>query len=160
MPGAPPAVHARHGLAARATTLAGAVESVHATIRLAAERGVSHARLALRPAELGSIDVHLRTTRAGLVATVHADSAQALSLLHQAAAELERSLEAQGVTLLRLDIGHREPEAGAARHEAAERRSAGGARSQETDSGAGEPDPTTTAETLELPSGLLVDVLA
>ncbi|MFN8132456.1 MAG: flagellar hook-length control protein FliK [Solirubrobacteraceae bacterium] len=147
----------------RATSLAEAVEHVQATIRLAAERGVHHARLALRPASLGTIDVHLRTTHAGLIATVHADSSEARHLLAEAGLELRRSLEDQGVTLLRLDIGHGQdgrPGAGAARQPGDDARPDRRGARRGPDADDGPADPTTRVETLELPSGVLVDVLA
>jgi hypothetical protein len=142
--------------------LARAAETVEHVLRLAASRGVTHARIALNPAELGSIDVHLRHTAEGLVAKVVAHSAEAVVQLQQAANDLRRSLEEQGVNILNLDIGH-----------SGEDRSAGRAGSGAGDEGHGRErggDPVadgaavdgevTVKTNLQLPNGVLVDVLA
>jgi hypothetical protein len=138
-----------------------AAEAVENVLRIASARGVSHARIALRPAELGSVDVHLRSTAEGIVARVVAHSADAVQTLQQAASDLRRSLEEQGLTVLHLDIG--QPGDG---------RSAGRAGAGDTGSeldhghagrggeGAAGGDETSTETTLRLPNGVLVDVLA
>jgi flagellar hook-length control protein FliK len=134
--------------------LARAAEAVEHVLRVATSRGgVTHARIALRPAELGSIDVHIRSTAEGLVARVVAHTAEAVQTLQHAANDLRQSLEEQGLHLMSLDIGQPgEREAGRA-----------GAQAGGNADGADEPmatDDDTTTETLRLPSGVLVDVLA
>jgi flagellar hook-length control protein FliK len=141
--------------------LARAAENVEHVLRLASQRGVTHARIALNPAELGSIDVHLRHTSDGIVARVVAHSPEAVQQLQQAAADLRRSLEDKGLNLLNLDVGHSgdERSAGAAGHgfgDGGNRTSGGSGDAGET-AGTGE---TTTTSTLQLPNGVLVDVLA
>jgi flagellar hook-length control protein FliK len=158
-PAAPPApaaaAAARPVAPAVPTTLANAVEHVEATVRLASSQGITRARLTLHPAELGDVDVHLRSSAAGLTATVRADSPEAAKLLLQAAGDLRTALEEHGVNLLRLDISS-----------ADERRTgAGPARDGNTGAGSGhdaegeEPAPE-PKQTLQLRNGVLVDVLA
>jgi flagellar hook-length control protein FliK len=143
--------------------LSRAAENVEHVLRLAANRGVTHARIALNPASLGSIDVHLRHTRDGVVAHIVAHAPEAVQQLQQAAANLRSQLEGQGVNLLSLDIGQ----------SAGEERSAGragagfgdedrGDRRGQADGGdaAGVEPETTVNSTLQLPNGVLVDVLA
>ena len=74
-------------------------------MRIVATRaGTARAILQLRPAELGQVDVHLRTTRNGLVATIAAHEQVGLDALQQAGAELRRTLEDKGVQLHSLDL--------------------------------------------------------
>jgi hypothetical protein len=86
-------------------SLHGAIDKVHDLVRVAATRG-GHARatLQLKPVELGLVEVRLRTTREGLVATITAQDAAGLGALQHAGGELRRSLEDRGVTLARLDL--------------------------------------------------------
>jgi flagellar hook-length control protein FliK len=80
-------------------------ERVHELVRIATTRaGNARATLQLRPAELGQVDVHLRTTRDGLVATIAAHDQVGLDALQQAGNELRRSLEDKGVVLHSLDL--------------------------------------------------------
>ncbi|HMJ01463.1 MAG TPA: flagellar hook-length control protein FliK [Conexibacter sp.] len=159
---------------ARGVRLADAVETVRLALRASAERGVAHARISLSPRELGGIEIHLKQTADGLVARVVAEHVAAAQLLHHAGAELRRTLEAQGLTLLQLDVGTDGAEHGAAggrrdlasggagdgsadgRPGASARRDAalGGVEAADLDLA----DSTTT--TLALPNGALVDVLA
>jgi hypothetical protein len=86
-------------------SLHGTIEKVHDLVRIAATRGGgARATLQLKPVELGLVDVQLRTTRDGLVATIRAQDSAGLSALQHAGAELRRSLEDRGVTLARLDL--------------------------------------------------------
>jgi flagellar hook-length control protein FliK len=142
--------------------LARAAEAVEHVLRLASARGVTHARIALRPAELGSVDVHLRSTAEGLVARVVAHSAESVQTLQQAAGDLRRSLEEHGLTLLNLDIEQAGQQgAGRAGSDAGELAGGNGKGSGSGDSGdSADTDETTTQTTLRLPSGVLVDVLA
>lgn len=80
------------------------IESIHATIELAARQGMAQARIALEPAELGSVRIHLSQTADGLLARVSAETPAAAQALAGARAELQQSLSSLGVSLLRLDI--------------------------------------------------------
>ena len=80
-------------------------ERVQELVRIATTRaGTARAVLQLRPAELGQVDVHLRTTRNGLVATIAAHEQVGLDALQQAGNELRRTLEDKGVQLHSLDL--------------------------------------------------------
>jgi flagellar hook-length control protein FliK len=140
--------------------LARAAEAVEHVLLLASARGVTHARIALRPAELGAVDVHLRSTAEGIVARLVAHSPAAAQTLQQSAADLRRSLESQGLTLLNLDIGQ-SGERSAGRAGADASGLAGG--QPDTGSGsdaAGDEDTSIETTSLRLPNGVLVDVLA
>ena len=50
-------------------------------LHIAAERGVTHARLNLKPVELGGIEVRLQTTPQGISAQLVADSPEAARML-------------------------------------------------------------------------------
>ena len=52
-----------------------------ATLRMAGENGFTRARVTLRPAELGGVEVFLREGSAGLTATVVAETPHAAQLL-------------------------------------------------------------------------------
>jgi flagellar hook-length control protein FliK len=139
--------------------LARAAEAVEHVLRLASGRGVTHARIALRPAELGSVDVHLRSTAEGIVARVVAQSAETVQTLQHAANDLRRALEEQGLNVLNLDIGQSgERSAGRAGSGAGEL--AGGDGDRSSSSTAETEDTSTETTTLRLPTGVLVDVLA
>jgi flagellar hook-length control protein FliK len=146
--------------AATPVPLARSAEAVEHVLRLASSGGVTHARIALRPADLGSVDVHIRSTAEGLVARVVAHSAEAVQTLQNAAGDLRRSLEEHGLTLMSLDIGQSgEPGTGRAGSDAGEL--ASGGREGSSHEGLDGDDATTTeTTTLRLPSGVLVDVLA
>lgn len=164
--GAQAVVQADSADAARGVVLEHAVETVRLALRAAADSGVTHARISLNPRELGSIEVHLRQTADGLVARVVAQHAAAAQLLQHAGADLRRSLESQGLTLLRLDIGasgeqggRQAPANGGAAGEGAA--AGNGAGTADDPLGASEDAAETTATaTLALPNGALVDVLA
>lgn len=163
--------------------LAEAVETVKLAFRAAAERGVAHARIALSPRELGGIEIHLKQTADGLLARVVAEHQAAAQLLHTAAAELRRSLEAQGLTLLQLDVGTPGDEQGRGANgsgpfgfadgAAGDGRGSGARAGQRgADAGANRTDADADEEivlgaargtdptTIALPNGALVDVLA
>jgi flagellar hook-length control protein FliK len=139
--------------------LSDAAQTVRLTIAAARAEGVSHVRIALRPAELGGIEIMLAHGPAGLSATVTADNAQAAQALQRAADELQRTLASQGVNLVSLDIGVAGENA-AARGREERRASADHRGTRHDDATGGETDTPTTARTLELPTGVLVDVLA
>jgi flagellar hook-length control protein FliK len=143
-----------------------AAEAVENVIRLGSAKGVTHARMSLRPAELGGVQIHLQQTSAGLIASVVADGAEAAQVLQQAGHDLRRQLEAQGIELQRLDISYSGDERSGARSAETqtgdgEQRSSAGDSSTATDGGDLNPtDELTATSTLELPDGVLVDVLA
>jgi hypothetical protein len=156
-------------LPVRAVGLEHAVETVRLALRHGAERGVTHARISLTPRELGTVEVHLRQTADGLVARVVAEHAGAVQQLQQAGAELRRSLESQGLVLLRLDIGASGDEAAGRRGAAFDTAAAFGDGERGRGAAAGDPlaaldgvdsDTDPAATTLQLPNGALVDVLA
>ncbi len=141
----------------RAVPLHRAPAAVATLLHVAAERGITHARMTLRPAELGGIEIRLQATAAGIAAQVVADSPEAARLLTQAGDDLRRALEAREVTLLSLEVSTSSEERS--------RESARGERSdagQSTDRAPAGDEPTTspTQTVIELPGGLLVDVLA
>ena len=88
----------------RAVPLSRAVATTGVLIHLASERGVTHARLNLKPVELGGIEVKLHSTPAGIHAQLVADSPEAARMLAQAGDDLRRQLEARDVNLLSLDV--------------------------------------------------------
>ena len=120
--------------------------------------------MSLRPADLGGVEIRLQQTGQGLIASVVADGVQAAQALQQAGQDLRRQLEAQGIELQRLDISYSGEERSGARAQESgdgERRSSAGNDSHATDGGDLTPtDEATATATLELPGGVLVDVLA
>jgi flagellar hook-length control protein FliK len=79
-------------------------ETTKTAIRVAVRNGQSEARITLRPAELGEVRITLRYENGGVSAALTADSAQAFEALAQAATELRRGLEQQGVSVLGLEV--------------------------------------------------------
>jgi flagellar hook-length control protein FliK len=78
---------------------------VEELVRIATTRaGNARATLQLRPEALGQVDVQLRTTKDGLVATIAAHDQAGLDALQNAAGELKRTLEDRGVQLHSLDL--------------------------------------------------------
>jgi flagellar hook-length control protein FliK len=140
--------------------LAQAAETVRLTIATASSAGVSHARIALRPAELGGIEIMLSHGPGGLSATVTAESPAAAHALQRAADQLQRSLADQGLSLVRLDIDVAGDRSAQSRRDDRERSARRGQARAGADDGT-DLNPTPTVErTLELPGGVLVDVLA
>jgi flagellar hook-length control protein FliK len=141
------------------TTLRQLPDTVRLTIQTQASSGNSVVRIRLSPPELGDVRVQLQQTSAGLVARVVADHQTSAQTLQQSAAELRRSLEASGVSLLQLDIGASEGESSGA---SADGEAAGtSARNAAVDAGGEETDgDEETTRTLTLSSGAVVDVLA
>jgi flagellar hook-length control protein FliK len=136
-------------------------DQARAMLHIANHRGQAQARLTLHPAELGGVEVRLRVTTHGLMASITADRPESAQVLQQAGADLRRALEAQGVEVAGLDIGV----AGDDARQRAQQRDADAARTRAGAADADEelspidPDhPTTTASTIAL--GALVDVLA
>ncbi len=95
-----------------------APETTAQMIQIAAERGVTHARLNLKPVELGGIEVRLQTTPHGVTAQLVADSPEAAKLLTQAADDLRRDLADRDVNLLSLDVSTQQRPAAAGRQHA------------------------------------------
>lgn len=81
------------------------IDSIHATVAMAARQGMAQARIELQPPELGQISIRLNQTSAGLSARVSADTPAGAQALAQGGSELRQSLSSLGVSLLRLDIG-------------------------------------------------------
>lgn len=125
---------------------------------MAGEGGFTRARVTLRPAQLGGIEVFLRQGSAGLTATVVAETPQAAQMLESSATELQRRLAAQGLELSSLQISVGGESAGAAHGgrdgQGAAQGSEDGAR------GAAEAAATEQTQTIDLGGGVLVDVLA
>ena len=163
-PPAPPAVPSQAFAAAHAPTLPVRADHVRAMLRLLQHRGQVQAQLSLHPAELGGVEVRLRQTAHGLMATVTADRPEAAQVLQQAGTELRRALEAQGVQVAGLDIGMAGENQDAANARANERRAESALAGPRHAGDDNEPSPidpdhrTTTASTIAL--GALVDVLA
>ncbi len=135
-------------------------------MQLAAARGAAHARIQLRPAELGGLMIRMKATSEGMTASITAERPEAAAALDRAAADLKRSLEDRGVTLISLDVSVSADAGGGAaadRREDAAQRAASAGRS----SAGGMDDPTdstdddlTAAPAVRLPAGALVDVHA
>jgi flagellar hook-length control protein FliK len=140
--------------------LADAPEVAAAVIRVAAQNRASEARIELTPPELGHIQIHLRYTEDGVSATLTADHADTVQALGQAATDLRRTLESQGITVQTLDIS----QSGAGSPDQGPRRDAQAQQSAPTGRLSGEPDDqesevTIEASSLPLASGR-VDILA
>jgi flagellar hook-length control protein FliK len=141
------------------------IEAVHATIALASRRGLSQARIALAPEELGEIRIHLSQSASGLVARITASTAAAAQALTEGRAELRSSLSSLGLTSLHLDTGAFESgsqrEGRAAPHSAASSSSARQAPDVDDESDAPSLDPPSDPTPIaRLSRGALVDVLA
>ncbi len=151
----------------RAVPLYRAVETTGLLLHVAAERGVTHARLNLKPGELGGIEVRLQSTPQGVSAQLVADSPEAARMLTQAGDDLRRQLADRDVTLLSLDVS--------TSSEQRQENTAGGfgafgddpyrparsAQAHGTPAETVDAAPASPAETtLVLPDGVLVDVLA
>jgi flagellar hook-length control protein FliK len=143
--------------------LAQAVETVYAVIRMSQSNGITRARVQLHPEELGSIEIHLRSTPDGVAARLVTDGSQAANVLRHAGDELRRALQAQGVNLTQFDVGTAGQEqrrsASPQGDGAPPRRDGRGGDSSGPDA-ANALEPTTEETTIRLPNGVLVDVLA
>ncbi len=80
------------------------IDAIRATVELAVRQGSTQARIALQPAELGEIHIHLSQTAEGLLARVTADTPAAAQALAQGRSELHQSLSSLGLPLVRLDL--------------------------------------------------------
>jgi flagellar hook-length control protein FliK len=144
-----------------------AAERVQDLVRIATTRnGGARAILQLKPVELGTVDVHLRTTREGLVATIAAHDQVGLDALQQAGGELRRSLEERGVQLHRLDLQLGAGQGSFGNGADARDANAGSRRSAAPSAPAGADDDDLTVHDLSTttvtstPAGVLVDVQA
>jgi flagellar hook-length control protein FliK len=145
-------------------SITAAAEHVQDLVRISATRnGGARATLQLKPVELGAVDVHLRTTREGLVATIAAHDQVGLDALQQAGGELRRSLEDRGVQLHRLDLQLGSGQSGFGNGADAREASSGSRRGAAADLGTAD-DPTehelSTTTVTSTPAGVLVDVQA
>ncbi|HEX5923245.1 MAG TPA: flagellar hook-length control protein FliK [Baekduia sp.] len=141
-------------------------ERVQELVRIATTRaGNARAVLQLRPAELGQVDVHLRTTRNGLVATIAAHEQVGLDALQQAGNELRRTLENKGVQLHSLDLQLGTGQNGFSNQGDA-REASSGRRGAASTHGLGRDDELVAEDELTIthapstPAGALVDVQA
>jgi flagellar hook-length control protein FliK len=138
------------------------VEAAGTVIRIAVRDQQGVARITLRPAELGSVDIRLTYGPGGVTAQLTAESPQAAQALAQASHELRRALEAQGLVVQSLDVQHAggddRPSANRDRlgsENGQQRGARGGTLAEPTD------DPETTIAPSRLPlEGTQVDVLA
>ena len=148
----------------RAEPLHRAPAAVATLLHVAAERGITRAKMALRPAELGGIEIRLQSTAAGVASQVVADSPEAARLLAHATEDLRRALEARDVTLLSLEVSTTaDQQQQSARGERSDGDGTDAGLYGSSDRGTADPDSEpapTTHSVIELPGGLLVDVLA
>jgi flagellar hook-length control protein FliK len=137
-----------------------AVETVHQVIKISQSSGITQARVQLHPQELGSIDIHLRSTPGGVVARVVADASQAAAVLRDGGDELRRQLASQGINLTHFDVGTTGQEQRGATfgNEGSQQRGTRGDNTKDAETGA--PADPTEETTISLPNGVLVDVLA
>jgi hypothetical protein len=142
------------------TGFAPVVQPVAATIHVLTSRGAVHARLHLRPEELGGVEIALRTTAdGGVSARLVADNPHAARVLSERLHDLTSALARQGIALT--DVEVRTAHDGASRdgrpagHAAHGRRRAEGTDSVDDIAAA----PAAT-QTIVLDGGSIVDVLA
>jgi len=102
---APPVTAPETPLLAAGVEMQEMIDSLRGTIELAARQGISHARIALQPEELGHVRIELIKRGDGLIARVSAETPEAAQALLGGRAELAHSLRGLGGTLLSLDIG-------------------------------------------------------
>ena len=132
-------------------------------LHVATQRGITHAKISLRPEDLGGIEVRLQSSAAGITAHLIADSPEAARLLSQAGDDLRRSLEQRDVNLLSLEVSTSgEERRGEQPGQTSDPDGVFGPEGRAGAPGAEEGDvaPAAPATVLELPGGLLVDVLA
>jgi flagellar hook-length control protein FliK len=142
----------------RTVPLHRAPAAVATLLHVAVDRGITHAKMALRPAELGGIEIRLQATAAGVAAQVVADSPEAARLLAQAGDDLRRALEARDVTLISLEVSTSGDQQ---RHSPRGEWTDGDDAGPSSSPAAGDAEPAPITQTvIELPGGLLVDVLA
>ena len=135
-------------------------------VHMMADKGVNHARLNLKPAELGGIEVRLRSTGDGIHALLVADSPEAARMLASAGDDLKRQLEDKNVNLLSLDVstsGQRQEQAARFTTDGFgddSPRASNMSRSSGNESALLMETPEAADTVLVLPDGVHVDVLA
>jgi flagellar hook-length control protein FliK len=139
---------------------AGPATAVEATIRLAHAQGFSRARLSLKPAELGGVEIVLHRSGEGFAAALVADTPEAARLLEAGGEDLRRRLAAHGVELGAFSVSVAADDAAPGREGAPGSPSAGAGTTSRTSPATGDGAGTTTAQTIDLGGGVLVDVLA
>jgi flagellar hook-length control protein FliK len=165
-PGSQPVASERPAGQTGAVPLSRAAEAVENTIRIAAHKGITAARLNLKPAELGGVEIRLKHTADGLTATVIADTPEAAQALQQAGSDLRQKLEGQGIDLQHLDISYGGNQGGTGQAQGQNepshhgRTHRGGAHGHDGHGDADHGDEPHQQQTIELPDGVLVDVLA
>jgi flagellar hook-length control protein FliK len=87
--------------------LADLAQAAQTVIRISSQSGATQARITLQPETLGTVEIHLSYGPGGVSATIHTDNPQAAQTLTQAAPDLRRALENQGLSLLDLDVRDR-----------------------------------------------------
>jgi flagellar hook-length control protein FliK len=141
-----------------------AVDAVRATFTAANQAGISSARISLSPESLGGIKISLSQTPDGLIARVATDHPETAQTLQQNIGDLRRSLEAGGMSLLRLDIGSSGQQSLAgftgSDHNGSPANGNGDRTSASGDTADGDEITPPTELTIQLTSGSLVNVLA
>ena len=132
--------------------------AVETTIRLAHAQGFSRARLSLKPAELGGVEVVLHRSSEGVSAALVADTPEAARLLEAGGEDLRRRLAAHGVELGAFSVSVAAEDASPGGEGAP--RSPGGTPAHRTSSPHGGDAGPIPAQTIDLGGGVLVDVLA
>ena len=79
-------------------------ESMHALVKIANRRGTAAARITLRPAALGGVQVRLRAHAGGVSASLTAQTPAGAQALGAAHGELRRALESQGIAVHTIDV--------------------------------------------------------
>lgn len=80
-------------------------QAAEAAIRLGVRDNQTFAQISVHPEELGPVQITLRyDDHGGVTASIHAGSAEAARTLADAAPDLRRALETQGLSLLALDV--------------------------------------------------------
>ena len=134
-------------------------ESMHAIVKVANRRGTAAARITLRPAELGGVQVQLRSHAGGVSASLTAETRAGAEALGVSYGELRRSLEAQGIVVHTIDVqftgGGLGPDGRGERWQSLAQQMAGAVQNDDDD------QDETTIEPSQLPdSGAQIDVLA
>jgi flagellar hook-length control protein FliK len=146
--------------------LAELAQAAQTAIKVTSQNGGASARITLHPNDLGSVDIHLRYGVDGVTATVRADSPQAAQILHDAAPDLKRALEGQGMSLLGFDVRDRsgQPAGGNPSNGQGQGNAAGGSNDADPDdeiTGLTGPAVETALDPWRLPApGSQIDVLA
>jgi hypothetical protein len=133
--------------------------AVEATLRLAHSQAFSRARLSLKPAELGGVEIVLHRGAGGVAAAVVAETPEAARLLEASGEDLRRRLEAQGVELSVFSVSVAADDSAPGRDGMPGTTSPTG-RARGNDFGGDGAPGAQPAQTIDLGGGVLVDVLA